>query len=221
MAISRWSMVAALLGMSAACGGVSEERVAALEAQLTALREQQPQAKTDELATFKQEVEKAVVELRAGQQKLEETLEVIGREASAAASRAGGSTQPPPAADVWHVVDSALGLGAAEQIELEDGVFRVRRGWLVEELKLAAAAGKLPKAVADKKAGGVALRGIKPKSLFDQLGLKNNDVVLSVGDKPTPSPAELAAALKQAASPMSVTLKRKNAEVVQTYTLVN
>jgi hypothetical protein len=208
----------------AACG-VPESRVAALEAELAAMKQQQQQQSSAEQPAAQERVDKAIAETREGQKKLEEMTETLARQVSdlAAAPKpaAASGAASPEAGHIWAAMDAALGLPASDHVKLEGDEYKVSRPWLIEELDLALAGNKLPKVAADKKANGVAVRGIKPKSFLEVLGLKNNDVVVAVGDRPTPTPAELAAALKAATGATSVKVKRKAQDVVLRYALVD
>ncbi len=211
----------ALVAAGAGCaGGVSESRVAALEAEVNALKDQPPAAKgAGDAAAYRQDVDRRIAELQAADKKMEENLEALGREAM----RTSAPAATPPAAagsDVWAVVAEGLGVPQEGAAKLDGDTYKMSRGWLAEELRLALASKQLPKAVADKKNAGVVVRGVKPKSLFDQLGLKNADVIVEVSGKATATPADLVAALKGAQSPVKVKLQRKGAEVVQQYAFV-
>ena len=223
MSIQRQGFMAGLLVVAGACGGGSSERVAALEAEVNVLKQQQSTAETSATAS-RQNSEKQLAALQDAQKKLEEIVETVGREASSAAAGGKPASAVAPQLDgseLWAVASLAAGTPLEANVKLDGDTYRIGRAWLCEALRSAAASKQVPKATADKKANGVVLRGIRPKSLFEALGIKNNDIVVEVAGKPTSNPVELLAALRSAAAPAKVKILRKGAEVIQQYMLVD
>lgn len=222
---SLW-MVLVLTGV-AGCGGVSEQRMSSLEAEVNALRDRQASG-GDASASLKADFDKRLGELQQSQKALEDKVASIGQGGAPASPATPPATAPAasgedaaPSGDPWLLASEALGAPVEPQVKLDGDTYKVGRDWLIEELRQGVAQKQLPKVAIDKKAGGVSLKGVKAKSLADQLGFKNNDVILEVAGRPTPSPAELVAALKGAGSPVKVKLMRKGAEVVQSYSLAD
>lgn len=212
------------------CGGISEQRMSSLEAEVNALRDRQASG-GDASASLKLEMDKRIGELQQAQKTLEDKVASLGPTGGAPAADGSApaptSGSPAPAgegtspSDPWLLASEALGAPVEPQVTLDGDTYKVGREWLIEELRQALAQKQVPKITADKKSGGVSIKGVKAKSLAEQLGLKSNDVILEVAGRPTPSPAELITALKGAGSPVKVKLQRKGAEVVQSYSLTD
>jgi len=225
---SLW-MVGVLAGV-AGCGGVSEQRISSLEAEVNALRDRQASG-GDASTSLKLDFDKRLGELQQAQKALEDKVASLGQgggqsspsspAAAPTSAPAAGGEAAAPGGDAWLLASEALGAPVEPQVKLDGDTYKVGRDWLIEELRQGVAQKQLPKVGVDKKVGGVSLKGVKAKSLADQLGFKSNDVILEVAGRPTPNPAELVAALKSAGSPVKVKLQRKGAEVVQSYTLTN
>jgi len=218
-----------LLAGLGACGGVSEQRMSSLEAEVNALRDRQASG-GDAAAGLKLDVDKRIGELQQSQKALEDKVAGMGQAGGAAAPVAAPGTpatapeqgEVGSTGDAWMLASEALGAAVEPQVKLDGDTYKVSRAWLVEELRQAVAQKKeLPKLAPDKKAGGVSVKGVKAKSLAEHLGLKSNDVIVEVSGHATPSPADLVAALKASGSPVKVKLMRKGAEVEQSYTLVD
>ncbi len=207
MKTGQWLGVALAAAIAGCSGGVSESRVAALETEVNQLKQQPPAAPGGgDVAALRQDVDKKVAELQETDRKMQDTLEALTREVAGKSGSGGAGSGGGSSGDVWGAVAEALGVPQEGVAKLDGDTYKMSRGWLVEELRIAMAARQLPKVGADKKASGVSVKGVKPHSLFDQLGLKTNDVIQEVGGKPTASPADLVAALKGASSPFKVKL---------------
>jgi len=224
---SRW--LGMLLVSLCGCGGVSEQRMSSLEAEVNALRDRQASG-GDAAASLKLDVDKRIGELQQEQKALEDRVAAMGQGgggASAPAPAPASTTTPIIAGaagstdDAWMLATEALGAPAEPQVQVDADTYKVSRDWLVEELRQAIAQKQLPKVAPDKKTGGVSIKGVKAKSLAEHLGLKSNDVILEVSGHATPTPTDLLAALKAAGPQARVKLVRKGAEVVQTYTLAD
>jgi hypothetical protein len=225
-----WKWSGCLVGMVlAGCAGGAEKRISALEAEVAALRQEQT-ATAETVTRLKQETDKSVGDLQQSQQSLDGTItalmkQVAGLAAGTPAPAATASTQSAPSgpssdAEPWLLAGEVAGLPEPAP-KLDGDVYRVSRAWLVVSLRQAAL-GKPPfKLAADKKTGGVSVKGVKARSFLELLGLHSNDVVLEVGGKPTPGPAELVAALHGGPTPLKVKLQRKGAELVLRYTLTD
>jgi S1-C subfamily serine protease len=203
------------------CGGVSEARVNSMEQQLKKLQTAQAAPKEgDTGAVTAAKVEALEASTAERFKKLEDMLELLQRavvEAGAVkpAAAAGGATVP--ATDVWTDVNALLGIEAVG-VEASGDNYTVKRGWLTRELRAMAMGAKGPK-LAPMKPAGVVVRTIKPKSLVDQLGIKNGDVITAVGDTPVNSVEELSVALQKLVGPATVKIQRKKKEAVLQYTL--
>jgi S1-C subfamily serine protease len=109
---------------------------------------------------------------------------------------------------------------AAEGVKADGDKYTVSRAWLAHELNVLAMKGKAPKLASAKE--GVALRGVRPKSLGATLGLKNGDVITAVADKPVKSAEDIIKALRQVdGDNVSVKVMRRKKEAVLSYTLSN
>ena len=89
---ARWL---ALVATAVACGGVSEERVASLEANVAALKQA---SASDSGVDLKGRVDAVETSTAASIQKMEEIMEILQREVTAlsAASGGGGNHPRPP-----------------------------------------------------------------------------------------------------------------------------
>jgi S1-C subfamily serine protease len=85
----------------------------------------------------------------------------------------------------------------------------------MRELRALAISGKVPKLTNGKK--GVAIRGFRPNSVFDALGLKNGDVIVSVNGAPVGSAADLVGALQMRQNPTTVELERRRKPLSLTF----
>jgi C-terminal processing protease CtpA/Prc len=221
-ALFKEAMMARLVAvavMMVGCGGVSEERFNAMEAQVKQM--QSAVSATGEadpkIAALEQRLTGFESTTADSIKKLEEMVEFLQREVSKVASDAKASGSTPAASDVWVDVDQLLGI-EVEGIQADGENYQVKKDWLVSKLRAMTAGGRGPKLVEARK-GGVSIKGIKPKSLADQLGLKNNDIVTAVNDTAVSSVAELSAALHIGKTPTTVKLQRRKKEVTLTYTL--
>jgi len=206
----------------AACGGVSEERVGALESQVSKLSEAQSGAGIGELEarldTFEKTTQEALAALSAGGTagSAGGSASPGGPEGGAAApsSSAGGS-----AGAIWSDVAVILGAGS-EGVTVEEDTYTVDPVWLRRQVQALAMGGKGPKFGPGKK-GGVALKGVKPKTLFASLGFKNNDAIVGVGETEITSTEDLVEALKKlpASDPVVVKIQRKKGVIEHTYVL--
>ncbi|MBI5508311.1 MAG: serine protease [Deltaproteobacteria bacterium] len=200
----------------AGCGGVSEQRVSNIEQQVKKLQEGTPAPAAaggdKELATRMDGFE-AVTNERL--KKIEEMIDFLQKGVAEAAAKPAPAAASAGAENAWADVDALLGVEEVG-VEADGDNYVVRRGWLLRQVQ--AAAGKGPK-LAPAKPTGVGVKGVKPKSFIDQLGIKNGDVITTVNETPVASVDELAAALKRSASPLSVKVLRKKKETVLQYTL--
>ncbi|MFC1609625.1 PDZ domain-containing protein [Myxococcota bacterium] len=209
------SGLTAVLGLALGCGAVSEERFNALEAQVKQM--QGAVAETGEsdpkIASLEQRVAGFEQTTTETVKKIEEMLELLQREMSAAANPHTDGN------DDWAYADAVLGI--EEQGVKGDGdKYEVKKGYLARQVRAVAASGKGPKFVANKK-GGMSIRGIKPKSIFDTLGLKNGDLITHVNGTAVATVADLSAALRQGQNPTVVKLQRKKKEITLTYTVAD
>jgi hypothetical protein len=211
--------LALLACLSAACGGVSEERVGALESQLS-------QMKTDDTAKLDALTERvAAVETSMNESvgKLEDSLGAVKLEVKnlGAASAAPAPKAAAPAgggSGVWYSVDALFGV-KQPGVTVDGDTYLVKRGWLAAEVEMLAASGKAPKLAASKK--GVVVKGVKPKTLPALLGLANLDVITAIGGTTVDDPTDIATALREADGSVAVRLQRKAEELVLTYKLVD
>ncbi len=201
----------------AACGGVSEERVSALEAQVTQMKTGPADAaKVDALAERVATLESSAND---SMKKMEGVVEVVqGELARMSSAPAAAPAAAAHDGDVWLTVSSLFGIPESG-VTSEGDTFTVKRAWLAHELQMLAASGRAPKLAGSKK--GVAIRGVKPKTLPALLGLENNDVITAIGDKAVVEPNEIVAALRAANGSAVIKLTRKKDELVLTYKLVD
>lgn len=209
----RWFAISTLV---TACAGVSEERVAALEAQMAEMQGGMP-AGGEAASALEARLANVEVNTNESLNKMGEMLEVLQREVTSWADKQGAAT--PGAStngahgDVWVAVDAMLGL---DNSVVQDGdTFSVRRAWLVSQVRTMAATGRGPKVTASKR--GVVIRGVRPKSAADRLGLKNNDVVVSVGETQVATLEDLSTALKSVQKGTVVKIMRRKKELLLTY----
>ncbi|MBN1961006.1 MAG: hypothetical protein JW841_08665 [Deltaproteobacteria bacterium] len=222
IANQHWSLCL-LAGMLLSCSGVSEERVAALEEQLAALKQQQS-TNADGSTQVREDVTKQISSVQESQKNLEATLETISRELAKVVAQKNepkAKAKPAPTTNSWALTALVLGLKPNGNVNVEGDNYSVNRQWLIEELRFALAKKQVPKLTFDRKNQGVALRGVKPKSLFTMLGAKNNDVIMAIGGQNTSSVQEIMDALKQTQSPVVIKIKRKGKELQQQYILVD
>lgn len=220
---ARWLALAAT---AVACGGVSEERVASLEANLAALKQA---SASDSGVNLKGRVDAVETSTAASIQKMEEIMEILQREVTALSAASGGGEAGAEGThagqqssgdgdSVWLAVGDILGV-AAEGISVDDDSYSVNRAWLIYQARKQAS-GKVPRFVAGKK-GGVTVRGVKAKTLLGRLGVANNDTIVAVGETETNTPQELFDALKAAGGAVQVKVMRKKQERVLQYTVVD
>lgn len=208
-----------LLTLSFGCGGASEQRVKALEAEVQKMKEataavdsgSQSEATQEKIATIESATD-------ARLKKMEEMLEVLQREVTRVAN-AGPEGAKPASPDPWHDVDAVLGVEAAP-VNAEDNTYTVNRVWLLRQVRALALGSKTPTFSQGKK-GGVSVKGFRPKEMLGLLGLKNNDLIRAIGDSEVNSPAEISAALRAADSPLQVKIQRKKKDVTLEYVLAN
>ena len=211
------SLLAAALATG--CGGVSEQRVSALEAQVIELQTANGQANEgDQVAGFQAKV--AILETRLSQlEQMQDVVEALQKEAAMTKSPSPAEPEPSPDGEVWYAVDTLLGMKVAT-VATEGDAYTISGKWLKQQLAQASASGKGLKLSTAKK-GGIAVKGIKPTSLLGQLGLKNRDVIVAIGDKQIASVEELAAALRSLAGPATVRVMRGKKELTYQYSLVD
>ena len=211
--------LAALLTLLPSCGGVSEQRVKALEAQIQQIKEASAQGDVGaQLVAVQEKVSAIEKENSERSKRMEEMLEVLQREVSRVANEPE-TEKTPVGLDPWHDVDALLGVDG-DGVKADGDKYTVESRWLVREIRALVLAGKGPTFEEGKK-GGVTVKGVKPKAFLGQLGLKNNDVILAIGEREVGSPAELSVALRAAKSPVKVKLQRKKKELLYEYTLAN
>ena len=211
-----------------ACGGASEQRVKTLEEQVTKL---QQMTEGDDGAAIQERlgaIESGTIE---SLKKMEEKLQVMQQQVAAkaaapesdgAAPAAAAAPAPAPSGPdtgLWAAVDAALGV-EGEPVQANENTFTISRAWLRQEVEKLAIAGKGPKLSAGKK-GGVSIKGVRPKTLADKLGLKNNDSILAVNGANVASVAEIATALRESSDTTTVKIMRRKEEQVLTYKLVD
>jgi S1-C subfamily serine protease len=215
-------LVVALSG--AGCGGVPAERFDALAAEVKELKstagkgaETDPKAGAVEqrLAGFESTTSDAI-------KKIEENLEFVQKELMklAAPAEAGSpaSAPTPGASELWDEVDIVLGI-QEEGVTAEGDNYKIKARWLKRELVALSANAKGLK-LADGKDGGVTIRGIKPSSLIDKLGIKNGDIIHEVNGTAVASVAELSTALRQGKKPTTAKILRKKKEITLSYSVV-
>jgi len=206
------------------CATPSQDRFDALEQQVKKMQDQQLAAKVmsgngPDAAGEPSKVDGLEASTNERFKKLEDMIELLQRAISDAtgkpaptAAAVGGSA---PAVDLSADINGLVGV-EENGVEASGDSYAVKRGWLIHEIQGMAAQGKGPK-VTPAKPAGVAIKGIKPKSFIDQLGIKNGDVITAVGDVTTNSVDELAGALRKISGPVTVKIQRKKKEVVLQY----
>ncbi|MEE8409684.1 MAG: PDZ domain-containing protein [Myxococcota bacterium] len=207
--------VATLLG----CGGASEQRVAAIEAQLREMKEASaPGDIGAQITKLREQVATVEKSSTDRTKKIEEMLDVLQREVSRMANepepRRAGAQAP------WAEVDAVLGIVEEGVTETAENQYTVKRDWLVRSIRAMALSGKRPK-LAEGKNGGVSIRGVKPNTLPAKLGFKNNDVIRAIGDREVNSVAEISVALHAASSQASVKIQRKKKDLTLQFTLAD
>lgn len=201
------------------CGGVSEQRIGALEAQINKMKEASAQGNVGPQIPGLQEQIAAVEKSTSGRAgKMEEMLEVLQREVSRLSSEPDTKTGAVPVP--WGDIDAILGVADSGVSETGKNQFTVKREWLFRAVLAMALSGKGPK-LAEGKKGGVSVKGVKPSSLPGKLGLKNNDVIRSIGGREVNSPAEISVALRAASSPAEIEIQRKKKDLTLKYTLAD
>ncbi len=211
MISGRLALLACLLG----CASASEGRVAALEAEFHRLEETE-----QHLAELRSWIAKVETGNRLAVEKLEQRLQNGAAPATAAPTPAPA---PAPAAppsghpdDTWQLVDAALGLGKPG-VQVRGNDYTVSLAWLSRQLEGSGAKGI--KLMPNKKRARLVLKGIKPGSLLMLLGLRNNDLLLTVAGAEPSSVAELGQALRGATSPLELIVQRGPKEVLLRYVL--
>lgn len=164
---------------------------------------------------------------------LEQQIAVLQREISNFETRVQQSQKSAPAsaptvitatgggaeALSWPLADSALGLDVTG-VTTDGTTFVVNRAWLGSELTLLRLPGRAPTLAPTPT--GLAVRGVKPKTLAAKLGLQNADTIVSLDDKPVRTTADLSAALHGAkGSQTKVKLLRKKQTLELTYQLAD
>jgi type II secretory pathway component PulC len=204
------------LAFLVACGGVSEERVNALEAQIKQL--QGAVSETGEsdprIATLDQRITEVGKTSSTSIESMQKVLEVLQDEVAKMSSTAEPTDEADAAADA----NTIFGAESVPVVANGD-TFEIDKRWLIRELRALAVTGKGPKFSAGKK--GVVIRGFKPKSLFDKLGIKNGDAIITVNGAAVTSAAELATAIQKRANPTTVELERKRKPLNVTFKVVN
>lgn len=218
---TRVLMSIAVLGLVANCGGVNEERVSALEAQLKQLKEGSSATPSGaDMGPVQERLGKLEAQTRESVGKLEEMMELLQREVTKmAADKSPAGAAPSSNARLWRDLDQMITGVVAEGVAVEGDTYTVRSEWLASEVHALALSGKAPKLSENKKGGTIVIKGIKPKSLPEKLGLKNNDEIVSVNDKPVTTVADLTAALRAGNDALSVKVTRRKKEVVLQYRL--
>jgi hypothetical protein len=205
-----------LLCLGLAGCGVPSSRVDALEAQIAQLKS--PASGGDDVQA---RIDAAAAKYSESLGKMEEMLEVLQREVTRVASEGGGgSTKSGGGGDaaMWTAVEAALGV-EGDGLNVDGDTYTIKHAWLSFHLEALAENGKATKLGETKD--GVQLRGVRPHTLPSSLGLKNGDVVTSVGGTKVNTTKGLLEALKSASSPLQVVVMRKKAEVTFTYRLVD
>lgn len=213
---SAQGMIAIMVLASAGCGGVSAERVAALEAQLKELQGRAGEGGGASTAALQQKFDESNASSEERFKRMEEMLEVLQRSVTAASAEQQ-DPQASAADNEWEEIEVLFGIEGTPP-KAEGDKYTVSRKWLLRQVKALAASGKGPKLSAAKDAG-VTVKAIKPKSLPDLLGIKNNDVILAVAGNEVNTVDELYAAVRAAKSPLDVKISRKKKEVTFNYTL--
>jgi C-terminal processing protease CtpA/Prc len=210
---------AALLTFSFACGGASEERVNALEAQIQQMKAATASGDVGPQIVATQEKVAAVESSTESRfKKMEQMLEVLQREVTRVANPTSERAKST-GADPWNDVDAVLG-AEGDPVAADGDTYTVKRAWLLREVHALALAGKGPTFTEGKK-GGVSVKGVKPREMLGRLGLKNNDVIRAIGDSEVNSPAEAAVALRASKSPVQVKVQRKKKELTLEYVLAD
>lgn len=215
--MTRIVVVAAALGLCA-CGGVSEGRVNALEAELAQLREAQQAQNTQSQA----QLDAMEESLDGSTARLEQMLGALQAELGKKAAKpaAGAAPKDKATGTSASLVDQArTALGNRAEVNESDDGYAVPREWLetqLEAIRLGAAAGPQ---LRPNKRGGVTVRGIKVRSPAADLGLRNNDLLISVNGKGVESVDAVFDALATSESSVTVQLQRRKQVIDLTYTL--
>ena len=187
------------------CGGASANQVSALQSQVDALQTKLEQSQIvstqEKMAAF----EAATIEsIRALEKKVA---------AMESPSTAQATTPAVQGANVG-TLEGILGL--VPGVTADGDSYRVPSAWLAVAAQNAAASP--PKFIPAKK-GGISIKGLKPKSHWMTLGLKNNDTIVAVGDNDISDVRSLANALKTQSGAVVVKILRRNKEMTFTYTV--
>jgi outer membrane murein-binding lipoprotein Lpp len=197
------------LGTWTACGGVNQQRFDALEAQVKQLQANAPDSTAAEPVAA---LEERVKNLEAAEKTLRALVETVQQPQGAATGEA--TFADPDETDAWADAQFILGVETTPVKESGDG-FSVNRRWLMRELRALAITGKVPKLAAGKK--GVVIRGFRPKSMFDTLGFKNGDVIVSVNGAPVSSADDLVGALQMRQNPTTIQVERRRKPLSLTF----
>lgn len=209
------------LGFLVQCGA-SQEQVNTIDKQVKELQKVMQQQTNQDQTKVEERLGQVETNTIESIKKMEQMLEVLQREVTAmsAATDTPSAISAPAAktsSRVWYDVKKVVGLSGTG-IKEEGDTYTINATYLEQELALLAQNAKGFKITAVKE-GGLALKGIKPKTILALLGLRPNDVIMAIGDKPIASTEELFKALQEAKSPMTVKIQRKKQEIVKTYKL--
>ncbi|MEZ4272424.1 MAG: PDZ domain-containing protein [Myxococcota bacterium] len=214
-----------LVGLSVigcvACAGSSGTQVGALEAQVKELAENR--AKSEDLSALQERVWALQAQTTESAKSYEERLAKVESQLKSGSKARGsqGAVAQTQSAQAfrWELLGSVFGVDAVG-IQEKDGGYVLRRPWLQHQLMLLALSGKGPK-FSDNRRGGVQIRGIKRKGLADRLGLKNNDIILTIGERDVQTAAQIVEALRRLEASATVKILRKKDEVVLQYALID
>ncbi len=220
--MNRWTRGAMAMGalftLVSCGGGGGEQRMSALEAQVKQLKD--TGGGGVDLGPIQERVTQIAAENKESVGKVEEMLEFLQREvtkmAADKAPAAGGASDGA----LWYDVDQLLG-NAPAGVTTDGDKLTVSRRWLTYEVHALALSGKAPKVTENKKGGALTIKGIKPKSLVDQLGIKNNDEILNVDNQPVATIADLTKALRASKSDIALKISRRKKEMTIAYHLVD
>lgn len=200
------------IALTVACGGDAERRntLDAYNARLSALEER--------LETVASETGNDIEGLRSSISALEEAA--VAPPAATSEPTAAKEMAPPPATTAPSPELLALAktaLGVADDPVIRDGnTFQVSRAWFARELE-AMVLGKAP-TLSSNRNGGVRLRGIRAKSFLSSLGLKANDVIMSIDGALVNTPAGISRELGAAqGAELKVGIQRKQEQSVFIY----
>ena len=213
-------LLVSLAACGAACGGVSEARVANLEASVAQLSRGGggDAASSDRLKGIEDQL--SVLQRDLANNQVSRAAEPAPAPAPApvAAPKSGPAGRELDAI-AWYSADAALGVDSGG-VSVNGDSYVIQHGWLVRELSALQLPGRAPKLL--PAPGGVVIRLIKPKSMAAQLGLQNADVIVAIDDHPVASPADVSSALHAVRGGQAkVKLLRKKKEVQLDYKLVD